>query len=108
MACAKLWQRSWPQGWSEKVAAQLAARPENRDLQTNCCRKCNRYCDAKRKILEQVSNVHWHLLDLRMIETLDILERTDGVRGDEVDRNTFPAEPPRATNAVQVVLQGRR
>jgi hypothetical protein len=28
-------------------SAQLAERPENRDLQTNCCRKCNRYCNKK-------------------------------------------------------------
>lgn len=55
-------------------------------------------------ILDEVSNVHWHLLDLSVVELLDFTHHTDIVGGDEVDGDTLTTETTTTTDTVNVVL----
>jgi len=55
-------------------------------------------------ILDEVSNVHGHLLDLGAVELLDLTEHANIVSGDEVDGNTLTTETTTATDTVNVVL----
>ena len=54
--------------------------------------------------LKEISDIHRHFLNLRVVETLDVLQRAHGVRRYEIDRHTLAAEAPGPTDAVQVVL----
>ena len=42
----------------------------------------------------QVRDVHWHLVDLRAVVLLDVLERVQVVILDEVDGHALLPEPP--------------
>merc|ERR1740139_645371 len=53
----------------------------------------------------QVSDVHRHRLNLRMVKLLDVLHRPHIGICHEIDRHTLPAESTTAPDAVQVVLQ---
>ena len=55
-------------------------------------------------ILDEVSNVHGHLLDLGVVELLDFTHHADIVGGDEVDGNTLTTETTTTTDTVNVVL----
>ena len=54
--------------------------------------------------LDEVGNVHWHLLNLSAVELLDLAHHADIVLGDEVDGNTLSSETTTTTNAMDVVL----
>lgn len=54
--------------------------------------------------LDEVGNVHGHLLDLGAVELLDLTEHANIVGGDEVDSNTLTTETTATTNTVNVVL----
>jgi hypothetical protein len=71
---------------------------------TEECRKCDIPICRKRKHLDEVGNVHWHLLDLGAVELLDLSHHADIVSGDEVDGNTLTSETTTTTDAVNVVL----
>jgi len=64
-------------------------------------RKRNR--DGEEK-LNQVSNVHGHLLDLGAVELLNLAHHAHIVSGNEVDGNSLTAETTATTDAVDVVL----
>merc|ERR1719189_609423 len=53
---------------------------------------------------DQISDVHRHLFDLRVVELLNILHRAHIRIRHEIDRDTLPAESAAAPNAMQVVL----
>merc|ERR1719348_662131 len=59
--------------------------------------------EEKRR-LNEICNIHWHLLDLRMVELLDVLHSAYVVVGHEIDRDTFSTKSSRAADAVQVVF----
>lgn len=54
--------------------------------------------------LDEVSDVHGHLLDLGAVELFNLAHHADIVSGDEVDRNTLTAETTTTTNTMDVVL----
>merc|ERR1712166_916432 len=54
--------------------------------------------------LDEVSDVHGHLLNLCVVELLNVAEHTHILGHDEVDRDTLATESAGATNAVNVVL----
>jgi len=54
--------------------------------------------------LDEVGNVHWHLLDLSAVELLDLAHHADIICGDEVDGNTLTSETTTTTDSVDVVL----
>lgn len=54
--------------------------------------------------LDEVSNVHGHLLNLGRVELLDLTEHADIVSSDEVDGNTLTTETTTTTDTVNVVL----
>lgn len=54
--------------------------------------------EKKRHPLDQIGNVHWHLVDLCAVVLLDIAENLDVVLSDKVDGNTLATETSRATN----------
>lgn len=54
--------------------------------------------------LDEVGNVHGHLLDLGAVELLNLAHHADIVSGDEVDGNTLTSETSTTTDAVDVVL----
>merc|ERR1719198_221773 len=54
--------------------------------------------------LNHVSNVHGHLLNLRMVILLNVFHRAHIVVGNKVDCDTFSTETTTASYAVQVVL----
>jgi len=54
--------------------------------------------------LDEVGNVHRHLLDLCRVELLDLPHHAYIVSGDEVDGDTLSAETTTTTNSVDVVL----
>mmetsp|Transcript_47404 Transcript_47404/g.136941 ORF Transcript_47404/g.136941 Transcript_47404/m.136941 type:complete len:469 (-) Transcript_47404:55-1461(-) len=54
--------------------------------------------------LDEVGDVHGHLIDLRGVELLDVAEDSDVVVLDEVDGHALPAEAARAADAVDVEL----
>merc|ERR1719502_1609047 len=58
--------------------------------------------------LDEVRDIHGHLIDLRRIVLLDVAQDADVVTLDEVDRNTLTAETARPTNAVDVQLTAVR
>jgi hypothetical protein len=54
--------------------------------------------------LDEVGNVHGHLLNLSAVELLDLSHHADILGGHEVDRNTLPSETTSTTDSVDVVL----
>lgn len=54
--------------------------------------------------LDEVSNVHRHLLDLSAVELLDLAHHADVLSSDEVDGDTLTTETTTTTDAVNVVL----
>lgn len=54
--------------------------------------------------LDEISDVHGHLLNLGAVELLDLAHHADIVSGDEVDRNTLTTETTTTTDTVDVVL----
>lgn len=54
--------------------------------------------------LDEVGDVHGHLLDLSAVELLNLTHHSDVVSGDEVDGDTLSAETTTTTNSVDVVL----
>jgi hypothetical protein len=61
-------------------------------------------CDVDVGCLDEVGNVHGHLLDLGAVELLNLAHHADIVSGDEVDGNTLSSETTTTTDAVDVVL----
>lgn len=55
-------------------------------------------------ILNQVGDVHRHLLNLRAVELLNLAHHAHIIGGDEVDGDTLSAETTTTTNPVDVVL----
>ena len=51
-------------------------------------------------VLDQVCNVHWHLVYLCVVERLDVLQHAFVVAGDEVDRHSFAAKSATTTDPV--------
>jgi len=58
--------------------------------------------------LDQVGNVHRHLLDLGVVVLFDVTHGAHVVVGDEVDSDTLTSETTGTTDSVQVVLDVRR
>lgn len=56
------------------------------------------------EILDEVSNVHGHLLDLGVVELFNFTHHTDIVSSDEVDGNTLTTETTTTTDTMDVVL----
>lgn len=54
--------------------------------------------------LDEVGNIHWHLLDLGAVELLDFSHHAHVLGSDEVDGNTLPSETTTTTDSVDVVL----
>lgn len=54
--------------------------------------------------LDEVGNVHGHLLNLGAVELLNLTHHADVLSGDEVDGDTLSAETTTTTNSVNVVL----
>jgi hypothetical protein len=54
--------------------------------------------------LDEVGDVHGHLLNLGAVELLNLTHHSDVLGGDEVDGNTLSAETTTTTNSVDVVL----
>lgn len=54
--------------------------------------------------LNQVSNVHGHLCDVRIIKLLDIFQHAVISLRHEVNRHSLPTEPTATTNPMNVVL----
>lgn len=55
-------------------------------------------------LLDEVGNVHGHLLDLGAVELLNLTHHADILGGDKVDGNALSAETTTTTNSVDVVL----
>jgi len=56
------------------------------------------------KRLDEVGDVHWHLLDLSAVKLFDFSHHTHVLSSNEVDRNTLSSETTSATDSVDVVL----
>merc|ERR1711939_535801 len=57
-----------------------------------------------RTCLDEIGNVHRHLLNLGAVELLDFAHHADIISRDEVDSNALAAETTTAADAVDVVL----
>ena len=55
-------------------------------------------------VLNEICDVHGHLIDLRRVKLLNVSEDTNVVILDEVDRDTFPPEATRPPNTVDIQL----
>ena len=58
----------------------------------------------KRKRLNEIGNVHGHLLNLSAVELLDFSHHAHILCGHEVDRNTLSSESTSTTDSVDVVF----
>lgn len=56
------------------------------------------------KILDEVGNIHWHLINACVVKFLDVVKGAFVIVGDEVDGNTFTAETTTTSNSVNVVF----
>ena len=54
--------------------------------------------------LDEVGNVHGHLLDLSTVELFDLAHHANIVLGNEVDGNTLSSEATTTADAMNVVL----
>jgi len=54
--------------------------------------------------LNQISNIHWHLINLRIIKLLNISQHPHVIIRDKVNRHTLPTKPPTTSYAMDVVL----
>ena len=59
---------------------------------------------AKDRLLDKISHVHGHLLDLCAVELLNLAHHADIISGDEVDGHTLSSKTTATTDAVDVVL----
>jgi len=59
---------------------------------------------AKNRLLDKISHVHGHLLDLCAVELLNLAHHADIISGDEVDGHTLSSKTTATTDAVDVVL----
>jgi hypothetical protein len=57
--------------------------------------------------LNEISDIHRHLLDLSIVELLDIVQHSDIFGSDEIDGYTFTAETTATTDTMDVVLAVR-
>ena len=64
---------------------------------------CSESC-LKSGSLDEVSNVHGHLLDLSAVELFNLSHHSDVLRSDKVDCNTLSAETTASSDTVDVVL----
>ena len=48
--------------------------------------------------LNQIGEVHWHLVDLRRVVLLNVAQNADVIGFDEIDRDAFAAETARAAD----------
>jgi len=55
-------------------------------------------------VLDEVSDVLRHLVDLRVVELLDVVQRTLVLLGNKVDGNTLTTKTTTTTNSVNVVF----
>lgn len=64
------------------------------------------YPNIFRKIerLNEIGDVHWHLLDLSAVELLDLSHHADILGGNKVDGNTLSSKTTSTTDSVDVVL----
>lgn len=51
-----------------------------------------------RNNLDQVSDIHWHLLDLSVVELFNVLQGSLVLLGNEVDGSSFTSESTTSTN----------
>ena len=49
-------------------------------------------------VSNQICHIHWHLLDDRVIERLDVLKRSSVFSGNKVDGRSFTSETTSSTN----------
>ncbi|GKT55011.1 hypothetical protein ColTof4_08128 [Colletotrichum tofieldiae] len=61
-------------------------------------------CIREKRYLDEVGNVHGHLLDLGAVELLNLSHHADILGGNEVDGNTLTTETTTTTDTVDVVL----
>ena len=71
------------------------------------CENETRYYNAERIRLDEVGDVHGHLLDLSVVELFNFPQHRDVLGGDKVDRDTLSAESTTSTDSVDVVLLAR-
>jgi hypothetical protein len=81
--------------WLLLLLLLKAHSPSNAPLlaQHQCC-----YC------LDQLGNIHWHLINLCAVELLNVTQDFDVIALDEVDGHTLAPEAPAASDAVNVQL----
>lgn len=48
--------------------------------------------------LDEIRNVHWHLVDAGIVELFDVVQGTLVIVRHEIDRNTFATETATASN----------
>jgi hypothetical protein len=56
------------------------------------------------KRLNEIGNIHWHLLNLSAVELLDFSHHADILGGDKVDGNSLSSETTSTTDSMDVVL----
>jgi len=73
---------------------------------TNADRKSvtYQYKKKERKLLDEISNVHWHLFDLCAVKLLNFSHHTDILSGDKVDSDTLSTETSATANTVDIVF----
>ena len=54
--------------------------------------------------LDQISNIHWHLLDLSRVELFDVSKVSDIISSQEVDSNSLSSETSGSSDSVDVIL----
>merc|ERR1719231_1811012 len=52
----------------------------------------------------EISNIHWHLLDLCVVELLDVTQVADISLRQEVDRDALTAKSTAAPDSVNIIL----
>ena len=62
-----------------------------------------RFGSGPRPILDEVGDIHWHFLDLGVVERFNVLQRTTVVYRHEVDRNALATKSSATTNPVNAI-----
>lgn len=93
--------------WPLRVYLTLEYPPGHppRETHTVCREKWG--CVGNKAALDEIGNVHGHLLDLSAVELLDFSHHANILGRDEVDGYTLSAETTTTTNAVDIVLPVR-
>lgn len=65
---------------------------------------CTEDTEMAKSRLNQVGNIHWHLLDGSAVEALDFGQSRSIVQCDKVDGNTLPPETTSTTDTMNVIL----